>query len=48
MFEVIIIDFVPTHSGDIKAVYIDDRGNVKSCYIDHVEILDKDYIPTKN
>lgn len=48
MFEVTIIDFVSVHSIDIKAVYVDDKGEVGSCYMDRVEILDKDYIPTKN
>jgi hypothetical protein len=48
VFEVTIIDFVPAHSCDVKAVYVDDKGKVKSCYIEHVEILDKDYIPTKD
>jgi hypothetical protein len=48
VFEVTIIDFVSAHSSDIKAVYVDDKGKVNSCYLDHVEILDKDYIPAKN
>lgn len=48
MFEVTIIDFVSAHSSDIKAVYVDNKGKVDSCYMDHIEILDKDYIPTKN
>lgn len=48
MFEVTIIDFVHVYSSDIKAVYVDDKGAVDSCYVDKIEILDKDYIPTKN
>ena len=48
VFEVTIIAFVPAHSCDVKAVYVDNNGKVNSCYIDHIEILDKDYIPTKN
>lgn len=48
VLEVTIIDFVSAHSCDVKAVYVDDKGKVNSCYIDDIEILDKDYIPTKN
>lgn len=48
MFEVTIIDFVSAHSSDIQAVYVDDTGKVNSCYMDKIEILDKEYIPTKN
>ena len=48
VFEVTIIDFVSADSSDIKAIYIDDAGKVDSCFIDHIEILDKDYIPSKN
>ena len=45
--EVIIIDFVSAHTHDIKAVYVDESGKVDSCYIEHVEIIDKDYIPAE-
>ena len=48
VFEVIIIDFVSAYQRDVEAVYIDDAGKVGSCPIDHVEILDEDYIPSKN
>ena len=48
VFEVTIIDFVSALSHDIKAVYVDDKGKLDSCYISQIEILDKDYIPTKN
>lgn len=48
VFEVTIIDFVSALSHDIKAVYVDNKGKVDSCYIDEIEILDKNYIPTKN
>lgn len=46
LFEVTIIDFVPANSNDVKVIYVDDKGKVDSCYLDKVEILDKDYIPT--
>lgn len=48
--EVTIIDFISALSHDIKAVYVDSKGKVDSSYIDtmEIEILDKDYIPTKN
>lgn len=45
--EVMIIDFVSAHTHDIKAVYVDESGKVDSCYIEHVEIMDKDYIPAE-
>lgn len=48
VFEVIIIDFVSAYNSDVEAVYIDDAGKVGRCFIDHVEILDEDYIPSKN
>ncbi len=47
LYEVTIIDFVSAHSNDIKAVYVDDKGRLDSCYLDKVEILDKEYIPVK-
>ena len=46
MFNVTIIDFVSANYNDIKAVYVDDDGKVDSCYLDKVQIIDKDYIPT--
>lgn len=48
MFEVTVIDFVQAYDHDVKAVYVDHNGQVDSCYIDHIKILDKDYVPTKN
>ena len=45
--EVIIIDFVSALSHDIKAVYVDYTGKVGSCYIDSIEILDRDCIPER-
>lgn len=48
MMEVTIIDFAVTNTNSIKAIYVDWRGNLSSCYIDSIKILDKDYIPTKN
>ena len=44
--EVIIIDFVSAHTYDIKAVYVDYKGRVGSCYVQDITILDKNYIPT--
>lgn len=44
--DITIIAFVPANSNDIKVVYVDNKGKVDSCYLDKVEILDKDYIPT--
>lgn len=42
---VLVIAFVPAHSHEVKAVYIDDRfGNIDSCYIDDLVITDYDYI----
>ena len=46
MYEVTIIDFVSAYD-DVKAVYVTSKGNVDSCYIDKVEILDREYIPVK-
>lgn len=43
--DVLIIAFVPAHSHEVKAVYIDDRfGNIDSCYIDELVITDQDYL----
>ena len=43
--EVLIIAFVPAHSHEVKAVYIDDRfGNIGSCYIEDLVITDYDYL----
>ena len=47
MFEVTIIGFVSANTHDVKAIYVDDRGMVDSCYLNRVEILDKEYIPVK-
>lgn len=46
LYNVTIIDFVPANSNDVKAVYVDYEGKVRSCYLDDVQILDKDYAPT--
>ena len=46
--EVMIIDFVSAYTHDIKAVYVDESGEVGSCYIEHVEIVDKDYISAEH
>ena len=48
MFEVTVIDFIQAGDRDVKAVYIDHDGKVDSCYINHIKILDKDYVPTTN
>ena len=48
LLEVTIIDFVSAHNSDIKAIYVDAEGKVDSCFINRIEILDKDYIPSKN
>lgn len=45
VYNITIIDFVPANSNDVKVVYVDYDGTVSSCYLDKVEILDKDYIP---
>ena len=47
LFEVIIIGFVSANTNDVKIIYVDDKGMVDSCYLDKVEILDKEYIPVK-
>ena len=47
-FEVTIIGFVPAHSHDVKAVYINKDGKVESCYLDYVEVIDSEYIPVKD
>lgn len=46
VYNITIIDFVPANNNDVKVVYVDYDGTVSSCYLDKVEILDKDYIPT--
>ena len=46
MLDVTIISFVPANSNDIKVVYVDNKGKVDSCYLDKVQILDEEYIPT--
>ena len=46
VYNVTIIDFVPANSNDVKVVYVDYDGTVSSCYLDKVEIIDEDYIPT--
>lgn len=46
LYNVTIIDFVSANSYDVKVVYVDHEGNVSSCYLDKVKILDKDYLPT--
>ena len=45
--EVTIIDFVSVNKNDVKAIYVDEKGRVDSCYLHRVEILDKEYIPVK-
>jgi hypothetical protein len=46
MYNITIIDFVPANTNDVKVVYVDHEGKVSSCYLDKVQILDKDYVPT--
>ena len=46
-FEVTIIGFVSAYSRDVKAVFIDKKGKVESCYLTHVEVIDSEYIPVK-
>lgn len=47
VYNVTIIAFVSTNGNDIEVIYVDDKGKVDSCYLDKVEILDKEYIPVK-
>lgn len=47
LMEVTIIDFAVINANGIKAIYVDWKGNLSSCYIDSIKILDKDYIPAK-
>ena len=47
VFEVTIIGFVSANRHDVKVIYVDDKGKVDSCYLDVVEILDKEYITVK-
>lgn len=47
-FEVTVIGFVSTNPNYVKAIYVDSKGRVDSCYLDRVEILDPEYIPVKD
>lgn len=43
-----IIDFVSTIGSNIKAIYIDENGNIDTCYLStdsHLVVVDKDYLP---
>ena len=46
IYNVTIIDFVSANSNDVKVIYVDHEGKVKSCYLDNIQILDEDYVPT--
>jgi hypothetical protein len=46
LYNVTIVDFVTANSNDVKAVYVNYEGKVKSCYLADVQILDEDYVPT--
>ncbi len=46
--EVYIIDFVTRYENSTYAVYINSNGKVATCNIEHVDIIDKEYIPTKD
>ena len=47
LFEANIIGFVSANTNDVKIIYVDDKGMLDSCYLDKVEILDREYIPIK-
>lgn len=46
-YEVTIVGFVSARTNEVKAVYIEKDGKMGSCYLEHVEVGDIEYIPTK-
>ena len=46
IYNVTIIGFVSANPNDAKVIYVDHEGKVKSCYLNNVQIIDKDYVPT--
>ena len=45
---VTIIDFVNTIGSNIKAIYIDENGNIDTCYLgidNHLVVVDNEYLP---
>ena len=46
IYDITIIDFVSANGNDVKAVYVNREGKVRSCYLDNIQILDTDYVPT--
>lgn len=45
--EVTIVGFVSAYDHEVKAVYIDKNGKMGSCYLEHVEVGDIEYISAK-
>lgn len=49
--DIVIIDFVNTTGSNIKAIYIDENGNIGACYLsvdNRLVVVDNDYLPKKN
>ena len=46
--DIIIIDFVSVFSNSIKVIYVDENGNIGTCYLEddnNLVVVDNEYLP---
>ena len=49
--DIIIIDFVSVFSNSIKVIYVDENGNIGTCYLEddnNLVVVDNEYLPREN
>lgn len=49
--DIIIIDFVSVFSNSIKVIYVDENGNIGTCYLEvdnSLVVVDNEYLPREN
>lgn len=48
--DIVIIDFVSVYERAVKAIYVDEDGNIYTCYLDSndLKVVDKEYLPRGN